>query len=174
LSNTGLLNWLQEYAAAQHGEPPPDKVLAAEFGRAVSRFGDEQVIFALIRGARQSSDIFTVGADFLRAFLGALGRSAGVVAAGTEMSPGGGTEMSPGGGTEMSPGARTIRAESLAAGTEMSPGGGTEMSPGGGTEMSPGRATFMVPAQVQVTLNALVGFANQLRARGELNTTGLD
>jgi hypothetical protein len=93
--------------------------------------------------------------------------SPGAIFAGTEMSPGGGTEMSPG-GTQMSPGA-------IFAGTEMSPGGGTEMSPGGGTEMSPGaQGIGRLSSHLQVTFDALVQYASQLRARGALISSGLE
>jgi len=91
--------------------------------------------------------------------------SSGAIFSGTEMSPGGGTERSPG-GTEMSPGA-------VFSGTEMSPGGGTERSPGG-TEMSPGALGGQLPGYLQVTLTALVRYADQLRARGALLSSGLE
>jgi len=58
----------------------------------------------------------------------------------------------------------------------MSPGGGTEMSPGtGGTEMSPGAVgSRHLPGYIRVTLNALVQYSSQLRARGALAFTGLE
>ena len=98
-------------------------------------------------------------------------RVGGGVFTGTEMSPGGGTEMSPG-GTEMSPGARLGRGR-FSSGTEVSPGGGTEVSPGG-TEVSPGRAGRFGAVNVQVTFEALVQFATQLRRSGALNLTGFE
>ena len=57
----------------------------------------------------------------------------------------------------------------------MSPGG-TEMSPGTGAEMSPGGFVGRggIAAHVQVTLQALVQYASQLRARGALAFTGLE
>jgi hypothetical protein len=54
------------------------------------------------------------------------------------------------------------------AGTEMS-SPGTEISPGPGTEMSPGH---LGDIDIDVTLRALVDFANELRRAGTLNTLG--
>jgi hypothetical protein len=77
------------------------------------------------------------------------------------MSPGGGTEMSPGGGTEPTP--EAFGRTGVFAGTEMSPGtGGTEMSPGGGTRVM----------DVQVTLDALIQYAHQVRRSGALDILG--
>jgi hypothetical protein len=95
------------------------------------------------------------------------------------MSPGqafAGTEMSSP-GTEMSPGQRFAGTEMSSPGTEMSPGQrfagtemsspGTEISPGPGTDMSPGRFGGI---DIDVTLQALVDFATELRRAGALNT----
>ena len=98
---------------------------------------------------------------------------------GTEMSPGQfrtGTEMSSP-GTEMSPGQFRTGTEMSSPGTEMSPGqifAGTEMS-SPGTEISPGSGTNISPGQlgridIEVTLQALVDFATELRRAGALNT----
>ena len=98
---------------------------------------------------------------------------------GTEMSPGQlrtGTEMSSP-GTEMSPGQLRTGTEMSSPGTEMSPGqifAGTEMS-SPGTEISPGSGTNISPGQlgridIEVTLQALVDFATELRRAGALNT----
>jgi hypothetical protein len=112
--------------------------------------------------------------------------SPGAVFEGTEMSSPG-TEISPGSpGTEMSPGAVFEGTEMSSPGTEISPGSpGTEMSPGAvfegtemsspGTEISPGPGTDMSPGRfgginLEVTLIALVEFAQELRAAGALNT----
>ncbi len=101
---------------------------------------------------------------------------------GTEMSPGrvfAGTEMSSP-GTEMSPGRVFAGTEMSSPGTEMSPGqvfAGTEMS-SPGTEISPGHGTNISPGSVvgidfEVALQALVGFATQLRQVGALNAVRL-
>ena len=133
LSNPGLVRWVREYARIHAGQLPSNAAFVRDFSRAVAEHGDEQVIIALIRGARENRDLFAPQSELLRAIIGALAGGPGVFS-GTEMSPGGGTEVSPG-GTEMSPGARF--GGGVFTGTEMSPGGGTEVSPGG-TEMSPG------------------------------------
>ena len=52
------------------------------------------------------------------------------------------------------------------AGTEMS-SPGTEISPGSGTNVSPGRLGGI---DIEVTLEALVNFATELRRAGALNT----
>jgi hypothetical protein len=166
MSNPRLRDWLAKYSRHLNGVTPTRHAFALQFARAVATRGDELTSLALIRGASEARDHFPVQADLLRAIITVIGSR--LVSGGTEMSPGGGTEMSPGGGTEMSPGA-------LFTGTEMSPGGGTEMSPGGGTEMSPGAlGAGSLPAYLQVTFSALVRYANQLRVRGALLSSGLE
>ncbi|HEY0640289.1 MAG TPA: hypothetical protein VGD67_21885 [Pseudonocardiaceae bacterium] len=110
---------------------------------------------------------------------GQLRRGTEMSSPGTEMSPGQvfrGTEMSSP-GTEMSPGQLRQGTEMSSPGTEMSPGQvfrgtemsspGTEISPGPGTDVSPGHLDGI---DIDVTLRALVEFANELRRAGALNT----
>lgn len=167
MSNPRLRDWMAQYSRHLNGATPTRHAFAVQFARAVSVRGDGLTALALIRGAVAGRESFVVQADLLRAFITVIGGHLG--SSGTEMSPGGGTEVSPGGGTEMSPGA-------IFSGTEMSPGGGTEISPGGtGTEMSPGAlGAGHLPGYLQVTLNALVSYAGQLRARGALFSSGLE
>jgi hypothetical protein len=167
MSNSRLFDWMVRYSRQLNGVTPTRHAFALQFARAVATGGDELTALALIRGASEGRDHFVVQSDLLRALITILGGRSS--SGGTEMSPGGGTEISPGGGTEMSPGA-------VFAGTEMSPGGGTEISPGGGTEMSPGVTAELgsLPSYVQVTLRAFISYANQLRARGALVTSGLE
>ena len=117
--------------------------------------------------------------------------SPGAFFSGTEMSPGG-TQISPGTGTDMSPGAFFSGTEMSPGGTQISPGTGTDMSPGaffsgtemspGGTQISPGTGTDMSPgafgggwaSHFQITMNELVRYATELRARGALVSSGLE
>jgi len=61
----------------------------------------------------------------------------------------------------------TDRRSPVFTGTEMS-SPGTEISPGSGTEMSPGQIVGRI--DLDVTLEALVDFAAQLRRQGALDT----
>jgi len=183
VSNPSLLRWLRSYGS-ESGEIPSGEAFAADFARAVARDGDEQTVMALVHAAGDTRDLFSVQTRVLRALMMALGGARGAVFSGTEMSSPG-TEISPGPGTEMSPGQVFRGTEMSSPGTEISPGPGTEMSPGQvfrgtemsspGTEISPGPGTEMSPGRVggidiDVTLRALVEFANQLRRAGALST----
>jgi hypothetical protein len=208
LSNPRLRDWMTSYSRTLSGEVPGRDAFARAFAKAVASYGDEAIALALIRGAADGRDHFTLQSDLLRALTVVM--AAGRASSGTEMSSSGdpelspdafhaeaspagfrraGTEMSPGTGTEMSPGTLRPSTEVSPGGTEVSPGtgtgnemrpgarrAGTEMSPGTGTEMSPGGLVSRggIAGHVQVTLQALVQYASQLRARGALAFTGLE
>ena len=114
---------------------------------------------------------------------------------GTEFTPGTGTEFTPGTGTEFTPGTEATpgtgteftpgAGPAVAGGTNVSPGTGTNFTPGTGTNVSPGTGTNVSPGtevspggivgrfgEFQVTLDALVDFARQVRRAGALTETG--
>jgi hypothetical protein len=159
VSNPRLLRWLESYGRGS-AEVPAGEAFARDFARALARDGDEQTLLAVVRAAGEAEDLFSTQAEVLKGLVTAFeSRLGGSLAAGTEMSSPG-TEISPGPGTDISPGR-------VFAGTEMS-SPGTEISPGPGTDISPGHLAGGV--DIDVTLQALVEFANELRRTGALNT----
>ena len=188
-SNAVTRNWFAREGARQNSLDGFAKSLT----EAVARSGDSVATLALLRlGSAAKPDL----AERLTVLRGIAAGLAGIISAGTEMSPGSGTEMSPGSGTEMSPGVGTEMSpgtifagtEMSSPGTEMSPGGGTEMSPGAifsgtemrspGTEISPGPGTEVSPVGgfggISVIFAALTNYAVQLRRAGALHVSGLE
>jgi hypothetical protein len=192
VSNPQLLHWLRDRVAGS-GRNLSNAALASSLASAVGRSGDEAAVAALIRCGSGKDTSVEPALNLLRTLglaLSGEGRElAGGAApgsklrpgveAGTEFTPGTGTEFTPGTGTESTPGTGTEL--SAGQGTEFTPGTGTEFTPGTGTESTPGTGTESTPGGIvvdwgefQVTLQALVQYATQLRRVGALAETGFE
>jgi hypothetical protein len=191
-SNHRLLGWLRHYVRRHHRRPPTRAVFVRDFGRAVVEHGASHVVLALIRSSLEKQSAFV----FSDAMLDVIFHGTGIdddpgTGGGEGTGPGTGpgtdgtdpgtdpgtgtdpaTEMSTGtGGTEQSTGTGGTGDTEQSTGT-----GDTEQSTGtGDTEQSTGTGDtdsgsgFLGFGFAQVTIEALVRYAIQLRAAGALD-----
>jgi hypothetical protein len=201
VSNSQTLSWLRERVAAP-GQDLSDAALAQDLAKVVGSSGDEALAAALIRCGASSKASLEPALALLRT-LGLGLRGLGQRARGTEFTPGTGTEFTPGTGTLSTPGTGTQatpgtgtlstpgastlsapRAGTLSTpgtGTQATPGTGTLSTPGTGTLSTPGTGTLSTPGGIlgrwgefQITIEALVQYATQLRQAGALRETGFE
>jgi hypothetical protein len=155
MSNRALLVWLREYALSHRGRVPPRDRIAADFGRAVVQHGGYHVVLALMRASLQPGEVDVLDDALLNVvFNGSIFAD--------DDGTGGAEGTGPGTGDPGDPGTE------VSTGTDAGTDSGTQQSTGTSTEKS---GSFFGASYV-LTLEALVGYANDLRASGALEVAG--